>query len=119
MIKETWWKDISDDELKFLMRKKEIHEIMIFGFEEAKRNIETTKKSVNEYDYDSLVIDDTIDYLDKWIKKLWKNLKKTNKRVKKIQESCEHEFKFEEESYTGNFTYYRCTKCGALEMRKS
>lgn len=46
-------------------------------------------------------------------------MKKLNKEYDDLQSKCEHDFKFDEESYTGNFDYYVCTKCGQVDIRKA
>ena len=35
-----------------------------------------------------------------------------------IIKNCEHDFKYDSESYGGNFDIYVCTKCGMIEYRK-
>lgn len=46
-------------------------------------------------------------------------LRKLNKELENIRNECQHDFKFDGETYTGNFDYYVCTKCGQVDMRKA
>ena len=52
------------------------------------------------------------------IKDTEKQLRKLYKEQSDIWNTCEHEFIFDSESYSGNYNIYVCKKCGAVDYRK-
>lgn len=57
------------------------------------------------------------------VKKQQSKIKKKQKKLfncrKKIWATCDHDFKYQSESYGGNYDNYVCTKCGMVDMRKN
>lgn len=57
------------------------------------------------------------------IKKQQSKIEKKQQRLfnsrKRIWANCDHDFKYDSESYGENYDVYVCTKCGIVDMRKS
>ena len=57
-------------------------------------------------------------YLKYLIKRDNKQLDDLAKELIHVQNNCEHEFVFVDETYGGNFNIYECKKCGKIEYKK-
>lgn len=63
---------------------------------------------------------DMVEHL-KWTKKKEKEISNEflniSRKIEAIREKCDHDFKYDEETYGGNFSIYVCKKCGKIEWR--
>ena len=86
-----------------------------------KANIERFNEIIKSYETMDLSIPEELFSLKNHEKKLRKkdevSFKQTDYKLREIQKECSHDFKFEEETYGGNYDIYVCQKCGKIEWR--
>lgn len=89
------------------------------GLDNALREINESVKNVKDM---GIGVPDEVVKIRKAIKS---ESKKIERRMRKLHieylhmiEKCDHDFTYEGESYGGNFTQYRCKKCGTVKTVK-
>lgn len=87
-------------------------------FQENQNCLDTAINNLSKMGIDNPVYNRTID-IRNWtknrIKDTEKQLRKLYKEQSDIWNTCEHEFIFDSESYSGNYDIYVCKKCGKVE----
>ena len=113
-------KEYSNPEVQNNRREYDMYSLERKHYEAALNEIVKLETSLKEdYGRESECLTETKALLEKNRTYALKKLNKLDKECKKLRENCQHDFKFVEESYTGNFDFYACTKCGQVEMRKA
>ena len=99
-------------ERELLLEHKRLHET----------NIERFNDIINSYKTMHMRIPEELFSLKNLEKKLRRKdevaFKQTNTRLMEIQKECQHDFRYKEETYGGNYGIYVCQKCGKIEWRK-
>ena len=90
-------------------------------FQENQDCLDTVINNLSKMGIDNPIYNRTI-VIRNWtknrIKDTEKQLRKLYKEQSDIWNTCEHEFIFDSESYSGNYDIYVCKKCGAVDYRK-
>lgn len=89
-------------------------------YKRALDNITDLKNKLKrEYKLENSSVFEVMELLEKNTNHAEKDMERLHKELSKLRSKCNHDFKFSEESYTGNFDYYVCTKCGAVKSYKA
>jgi rubrerythrin len=108
---EDWKETITNREIKELLKQEENDTNTLWSYE----NIMAQMEKLEEDD----PYRKNIHKLIKLIKSLKKEKKEIREKITQLQSKCQHTFKFDGESYGGNYDIYRCKKCGQVTWTKN